>query len=38
MLYSSDEGHDLTAHAQSDQGLRCPLKELMKIVEYIDEQ
>ena len=34
--YADSEGPDQTAHAQSDQGLRCPLKESLTTVECID--
>ena len=33
--YADSDGPDQTAHAQSDQGHHCPIKELLDAVKYI---
>ena len=35
--YVDNEGPDQTAHAQSDQGLHCPLTESMATVKCINQ-
>ena len=38
IAYTDNEGPDQTAHAQSDQGLHCPLLESADRVKCIDKQ
>ena len=38
MHFADNEGPDQPAHAQADQGLRCPLKESKDTVVYVGEQ
>ena len=38
MVSLGNEGPDQTAHAQSDQGLRCPFTDSPNTVQYITAQ